>query len=304
LLARELRRQRCVAVLCQEYESPRFDICALLSRHTNVPLFGVYQGRARPARRLETHIRGLTLSTCEGLIIGAQREIDRVSRTYSFPPHRIAPIGNPVDTRLWCPADSVEAREALGISPEARVAVWHGRTAILHKGLDILLDAWGSVCNTLNPSDLHLLLVGGGDGATEVRRLIAARGYDNVLLSDTFVNNVATLRSYLNAGDVYVLSSRWEGYPVAVLEAMACGLPVVATDVTGVRDALLCGDGPPAGSVVSVEDAAGLGRSMIRFLESPALCAEAGRAGRRRVVEHFGIEAVGWQIRNFILAGT
>src|SRR5205807_1993797 len=90
LLARELRAQNCAAMLCSEYEFPRFDVCALLSRFIDVPLFGRFGGADWQTWRLERVTRPLALRSCSGLIVSSQREIDRVERTYSFPPSKIA----------------------------------------------------------------------------------------------------------------------------------------------------------------------------------------------------------------------
>lgn len=91
--------------------------------------------------------------------------------------------------------------------------------------------------------------------------------------------------------DVLVLSSRAEAAPMVVLEAMACGVPVVATDVGGVRE-LLDADGPdPAGLMVPSRDHAAMARAVERLHDDPALALRLGRSGRERAVARFSLAA-------------
>jgi len=88
--------------------------------------------------------------------------------------------------------------------------------------------------------------------------------------------------------DVLVLPSHTEGTPNVIAEAMAQGLPVVATDVGGIPDML----GGGAGLLVPVGDARALAAAMLRLAGDPALRAAMGRAGRARYEAHFAPEAV------------
>ncbi len=91
--------------------------------------------------------------------------------------------------------------------------------------------------------------------------------------------------------DVLVLSSVAEAAPMVVLEAMACGVPVVATDVGGVRE-LLDADGPdPAGLVVASRDHAAMARAVARLHDDPALALRLGRSGRERAVARYALAA-------------
>lgn len=121
------------------------------------------------------------------------------------------------------------ARAALGISPHVPVALCVARLEP-QKRHDVLLDAWG-----LLDGDAVLLLAGDGSLRAELTRQVAARGLSNRVL---LLGDREDVPDLLAATDVTVLTSDWEGMPVAVLESLAVGKPVVASDVDGVRAAV------------------------------------------------------------------
>jgi starch synthase len=294
-VARELQRQGCDAILCQEYESPRFDECVLVGRLLRLPVFGTYQGAQRPVSWIESRLRQLSIGRSSGLVIAAETEIQRVRDTYRIPRKKIAHIPNPMDVTRWRPMDRREARRQLGIALDARVVVWHGHTQMRRKGLDVLLDAWELVRK--ERQDLLLLLVGTGRNTGELRR--RADQDPSIRWIDRFVLDREELWRYLSAADVYTLPSRHEGFAVAPIEAMACGLPVVATDASGVPDLLGSGD-EGGGVIVPREAPAALASALLRLLGDPRWAHELGARARRRAEQRFSLEVVGGSLRDFM----
>jgi starch synthase len=300
LLAREIRREGCDAILCQEYEYARFDSCVLLGRLIHLPVFASFQGGDETQSFVEFPLRLLALRGCTGLIIAPQTELQRVSDRYGVPSTKLARIFNPVDLATWRAIDHNEARAALGIPLNTKVVMCHGRIDIHRKGLDILLDAWNQICRDRPEIDLRLLLVGTGPDSDKLHQRIATMQLRGVIWLDEFVNDRTVIQRYLSAADVYTLASRQEGFPVAPIEAMACGLPVVAADAPGVPDILEGGE-VSGGIVVPREDATALALALGRVLDDEAWACELGKRARCRVEQYFSPEKVGKQLRDFLL---
>ena len=299
-LARTLRAERCAALLCQEYEYARFDASVLVGKLLRLPVFATFQGGDSQVSRIERFLRPRTLQACDGVIVAAGTEAARLRERYEVPPQKIARIFNPLDLTLWYPVDRAAARTELGIAPEARVAVWHGRVAMHNKGLDVLAAAWENVCRKRPGSDLQLLIVGTGRDRDELGRLIAQRALPGMRWVEEYVLDRGAMRRFLSAADVYAFPSRHEGLPVAPVEAMACGLPVVATEAQGIPD-ILAGGRSAGGIVVARDDVAGFAEALGGLLDDTALARELGGRARRRVESSFSLEIVGTQLRDLLL---
>jgi glycosyltransferase involved in cell wall biosynthesis len=300
LLVKELRRESCMAIFCQEYEYSRFDTCVLLGQLLRLPVFATFQGGNSDSNLIGRSLRSLTMKACTGLVIGTQTESQRVRDRYNIQPTKIAKIFNPIDLRMWEPTDRNKARAMFGLPTDAQVVVWHGRASIRTKGLDILLDAWEQVCCKREGRNLRLLLMGTGQDAEQLHQRIAALPMQNVMWIDKYVNDRTLMRHFLSTGDVYAFPSRHEGFPVAPIEAMACGLPVVAAEAPGVPD-IFEGREDSGGLVVPRSDTAAFAQTLGRILDDEALGCELGKRARRRVEECFSLAAVGKQLRDFLL---
>ncbi|WP_342748799.1 glycosyltransferase family 4 protein [Streptomyces phaeoluteigriseus] len=155
-------------------------------------------------------------------------------------------------------------RAAAGHRPGRALVVCVGRLC-RQKGQDVLLAAWDAVAARVPGA--RLALVGDGPDHDALR----SRAPESVLLAGA----VADAVPWYQAADLVVLPSRWEGMALAPLEALACGRPVVVTDVDGARESL-----PPTLAprcLVAPEDAAALARTVTELLLDPLLRESLGR---------------------------
>lgn len=300
-LVRTLKRHRCSAILCQEYEYARFDVCLVIGRLLRVPVFATFQGGDRPWSRLEGLLRPLTIRASAGLFIGASAESERVERVYGVARDRIHSVYNPLDVEEWRPVHRTAARARLGLPREASIAVWHGRVEMRQKGLDLLVDAWDHVIRRAPGADFRLMLIGTGSDAAVLRQRLEAMGGDRVVRVDRFLLDHALLRDYLSAADVYVFPSRHEGFAVAPLEAMACGLPVVAADVAGIAETLGRGE-ESGGVIVPRDDARAFGDALGRLLADLPRARELGKNARKRAEAFFSTEATAARLHHALAA--
>jgi glycosyltransferase involved in cell wall biosynthesis len=168
------------------------------------------------------------------------------------------------------------ARRALGVDGAARLAGWVGRLSV-EKGADLFVDAFAK----LAMSDAEAVLIGDGAERARVEAHAAAAG---VAARVRFVGQRSRAAQLLTAFDVLVLSSRTEGTPMVLLEAMAAGVPVVAFAVGGVGRLIdaSCGWLVPAGDTRALSEA--ISEALMQADEAKA----RARVAQRVLEERFG----------------
>jgi glycosyltransferase involved in cell wall biosynthesis len=205
-----------------------------------------------------------------------------------YAPERIARIPNFVEVsrfRVPAPDEREELRRALGLTGR-RVILHSGRLAE-RKACDLLLDAYAKVlaADHAEPRPL-LLFLGDGPKRAALEAQASRLGLADAVRFEGF--HVDVWR-YLAAADLFVLSSRVEGLPNALLEAMAVGLPVLATRLGGSLEAVEPGT---SGVLIPVDDRAALAEGLARLLGDPTLRAELGRGAAARIQAKFTLESV------------
>lgn len=147
-------------------------------------------------------------------------------------PEHVHTIVNGFNTSVFGPADQAQARQALGVAADAQLVVYVGRF-VEAKGMRELVDAARQLA--ADNGRFRLALIGDGVMKAELLSLIEASGLaDKVHLPGGLAP--AEVAQWICASDVLTLPSWSEGYPNVVVEALACGRPVVATDVGGTRE--------------------------------------------------------------------
>ena len=277
-MALRLRRERPDAVLLTTFK--KLALAGLAARLARVPCvvqrIGLETDRPTRGVRYRWALRRLTdavvvnADVMRGPFLAAAPHGDaaRVLTIYHAP--HLAPPSRPCG----------EVRREMGIPGDARVIGAVARLA-RQKRFDRLLRVVAAL-----PDDVHLVVAGEGGDRPALEALAAELGIAGRVHLPGFVREVADVLRVL---DVYVVSSDREGMANAMLEAMACGIPVVSTAVSGAEEALRpLADGARPGEVVGSDEE--LAAAVARVLADPQARRAMGDAGRRRIAERFGYE--------------
>lgn len=195
-------------------------------------------------------------------------------------PSRIKVIPNGVDVRRYRRArERRDARRELSLPDScSHVLAIVGRLEE-QKGHRFLLDAIQHLRGTF--PGVCVLVAGDGSLRADLQEKAQTLGIERHV---RFLGHCGNIQSVLDASDVFVLSSLWEALPFALLEAMASGLPIVATAVAGVPELVLHGE---TGFLVQPADPTGLASALRTLMASEELRASMGMAGQERVEREF-----------------
>ena len=169
----------------------------------------------------------------------------------------------------------------LGLPPHARLVAFIGRFWRQKRIKDAI---WALDLLKVIRDDVHLLVFGDGPLRQRMERF---RRQIRIVDKVHFLGQRDDVGDWLPHCDLLLSTSGYEGQSNAVLEAMAAGLPVMATDIPGTRDLVVPGE---TGFLVPVGDRAALARGVQRLLDDPQLAARCGAAGRRRAESEFSVE--------------
>lgn len=180
-----------------------------------------------------------------------------------------------------------------GINPEhfkftevkrkARKLLYAGRLAH-EKGLPVLFDSLKLLKE--EGYDYELTLVGDGGARKYLEDLACETGISDRLIFAGFANQ-DEVRNYMLQSDIFILPSLAEGVPVSLMEAMSCGIPVLATYVGGIVELI---ESEKTGLLVSPSDPIALKNAIIRYLEDHELRKKVSHQGRKKVVSEFNLD--------------
>jgi glycosyltransferase involved in cell wall biosynthesis len=194
----------------------------------------------------------------------------------------VARVPKGVDATLFSP-DGADLRAQLSLQSK-RVVIAVGRLVPI-KNMALLLHALRLV--RMRVRDAHLLIVGEGPEQSALANQTVAHGLRDAVTFAGFVP-FDRLPAYYRTADAFALPSRFDNSPNAVLEAMASGLPIVATDVGGVAAFV---ERPAGGSLVPPDDPRALSEAVVEWLESPARRRAAATHNRRVVLDRYSWRA-------------
>lgn len=192
---------------------------------------------------------------------------------------RIIFLPNAINVDHYYPVSSEEkfaAQQRLNLSPQKNIVLYVGRLQPV-KGVDVLVRAWALVPQDIRHNS-RLLLVGDGAEYETINRMAEAL---NITESVILVGRQEAVRDYYWASDIFVLPSRSEGQSNALVEAMACGLPVVASNVGGAPDIIKEGKN---GVLFESENHEQFAQKLTSLLKQPDCWGQLGTCARQSVL--------------------
>ena len=231
-----------------------------------------------------------TLRASDRVIAVSQKTLEYVLRLGAIK-FKTMILYNGVDLDRFHPINKGESRRKLNL-PENKFLVLTVRRLVYKNSLDTLIDAASSIIHR-NPNVLFVI-VGRGPDAAFIKRSTKRLGIDkNVILRGSVSDEDLPL--YYDSADLFVLSSRsGEGFPLTVLEAMASGLPVIATNTGGTAEAIR---NEINGILVPPKKPSFLASAILELLASEEETRKMGRAARRMVEQEFTWEKNVYQLK-------
>lgn len=215
-------------------------------------------------------------------IVMVSKTVEQELMAETINPQKLCRISNGVDLKSYYKEENKgQTRNKLKI-PDRKTVIYTGRLSP-EKGVDFLLRCFSKV---ITSTGCQLLIIADGPDKNHIMKRI-----DQLVLSDVIrvIPTVDEIAPYLKAADLFVLPSQFEGLSNALLEAMACGLPVISTRVGGSIDVIESGVN---GLLVECNDEDGLSQAIFRVLGDFDLAANLGKHARETIEEKHDMDSI------------
>jgi glycosyltransferase involved in cell wall biosynthesis len=292
-----LRRHREVDVLFMPYVFFPGFVFLLAAKLLGIPTVARISGQeVSPNKSMAAKLRFFTLQHVSAVVALNSMDAERL-RNIGVSPKRIYHIPNGVDTERFRPVTKEEqrnAKRALGLSEDRFVVSFIG-ILCQRKGVLELLQAYHRFVLKAAPDSVLVLAGPCDESVQEVDREYVKKVRQQINQMDEHVRITGTIDcvpELLQASDSFVLPSYAEGMPNALLEAMATGLPCIATEIPGIEDLI---DDEVDGLLVKPGDIDGLKAALHRLKTKSELRLSLGRAARRRIEEYCSVDATARQ---------
>jgi glycosyltransferase involved in cell wall biosynthesis len=241
----------------------------------------------------KTKVMDRAIRVCASLSVACSGAVRDAARDLGYSDRKLRVIPNGVETTRFdgLPTRGV-ARRTLGLSQDGPVLI-SVASLYEHKGHSYLLEAMVRVREEFPQTTLLLV----GDAKKEERRTVVRDAVERLGLREAvwFLGHREDVPLLLAASDVFVMPSVREGFPMALLEAGAAGLPAVASSVGGIPEII---DDGTTGLLVPSQDEGRLGETLLSLLRDPSRMRSMGEAARTRIQQHFALRQTVRQLEN------
>ena len=277
--AAKLRQNGADVLCCHGYKA---DVVGYLAaRLAKIPCVGIAHFWVASTKKLAVYMAldWMALRRMDATIAVCDSQRERLIAD-GVRPERITTIRNAIEAPLEIPS-GLKARESIQayFAAPKRLIVGTAARLSVEKGIDVLIRAVEIVHRRV--PDAGFVVFGDGPRKEQLAASIAEKRLQDTLVLAGFRSGAQSLFSGL---DIMAMASRAEGLPVAILEAMSVGIPVVSTAVDGIPEAIVDGE---TGYLVASEDHTALADRLLKMLESADMRATMGARGRARVLAEF-----------------
>lgn len=205
------------------------------------------------------------------IFVDSQAILNFTSNQEKIKKNKFAILPYPIELTEQEEFDCTKIKKGLGLPPGSFVVGSVARF-VQQKGQVYLIKAAAEILKKINRQDVYFLLVGYGKKEAELRSLV-----DKLKInSRVIISSAKDIKDILPILDIFIISSLWEGQPIAMLEAMAAGCPVIATRVGGIPEIIVEGEN---GLLAESENSDSLASKIIKLVENNVLRDNIGRAG-------------------------
>jgi len=233
-IMKKLKDQKRFNIIDAHFGYPDGYAATLLGKWLSVPVCITMRGTEVPhASLVSRRVRLIRALRNASRIFSVSESLRQHAISLGIDGDKITVVGNGVDTQRFYPVDKTEARKAFALPLDAKVMITVGGL-VERKGFHRVIEIMPALMKKI--PDLHYLIIGGasaeGDWTEKLKGMVQEAGLEQRV---HFLGTMSSdkLKQPLSSADVFVLSTRNEGWANVILEAMACGVPVIASDVGG-----------------------------------------------------------------------
>ncbi len=255
----------------------------IVSKLTGIPVVYTEHNKQERYHTLTRRLNLATMPWNQRVIACSNDVLASINQHVSLGRERVQSLQNGVNTARFALHDFPRTRVRAQLElPAEKIIV--GTVCVFRT--QKRLHHWLTLAERLyrsNPN-LRFVLVGDGPQEEQIRAQVRQAGMEQVI---SFPGRISEVRPWLAAMDVYLMTSEFEGLPIAMLEAMSMELPVVATRAGGIGEAITDGEN---GFLAEVEDWQALQAPLERLIDDEALRRQIGQAARTQVQRNFSVQ--------------
>jgi len=214
------------------------------------------------------------------IFVDSQAILDFTSKQEKIDKEKFTILPYPIELTEHKKIDPAELKKDLNLPVDSFVIGTVARF-VKQKGLTYLIKAAAKILQDINRSDVYFLIVGYGPMEAELKKLVD----DLNIKSKVIISSAKDIRDVLAILDIYAISSVWEGQPIAMLEAMAAGCPIVATKVGGIPEIIVDGQN---GLLAEPKDEDSLAKKISKLVKNNKLRHNISQSGKQ-VVKEYGL---------------